>query len=176
MGVIAKKTPADVRTIQGQRSSRVKATGPSRFLGRMVDWAADVRWRDGLAIAFSAGAVAVLAAVAVKALSESNNTLVILSAAAALLTIAGQTAIRREMVRRRAESRKYWFSSSPRGLAEVDSDLQFMEGNARLASLLAVNETEVPGRALTAFFDEHDVDGIVAEFRRLQDGAVHNRI
>jgi PAS domain S-box-containing protein len=172
MAVIAKNTPADVRSIQGQRSSRVKATGPSRFLGRVVDWAGDVRWRDGLAIAFSAGAVVVLAAVVFKALRENNSTLVILAAVAALLTIAGQTAIRREMVKRRAESRKYWFSSSPRGLAEVDADLQFMEGNARLASLLAVKETEVPGRALTAFFDEHDVDGIVAEFKRLQDGAV----
>jgi PAS domain S-box-containing protein len=172
MAVIAKNTPADVRSIQGQRSSRVKATGPSRFLGRVGDWAADVRWRDGLAIAFTAGAVAGLAVVAFKALSEHNNPLVILAAVAALLTIAGQTAIRREMVTRRAESRKYWFSSSPRGLAEVDANLQFIEGNARLASLLAINETEVQGRALTAFFDEHDVEGIVAEFRRLQDGTV----
>jgi PAS domain S-box-containing protein len=172
MAVIAKNTPADVRSIQGQRSSRVKATGASRFLGRVVDWAGDVRWRDGLAIAFTAGAVAGLAAVVFKALRENNNTLVILAAVAALLTIAGQTAIRREMVQRRAESRKYWFSSSPRGLAEVDGDLQFMEGNARLASLLAIKETEVAGRALTAFFDEHDVEGIVSEFRRLQDGDV----
>jgi PAS domain S-box-containing protein len=172
MAVIAKNTPADVRSIQGQRSSRVKGTGASRFLGHVADWAADVRWRDGLAIAFTAGAVAGLAAVVYKALSENNNTLVILAAVAALLTIAGQTAIRREMVQRRAESRKYWFSSSPRGLAEVDADLQFMEGNARLASLLAIKETEVPGRALTVFFDEHDVEGIVSEFRRLQDGAV----
>jgi PAS domain S-box-containing protein len=172
MAVIAKNAPADVRSIQGQRSSRVKATGASRFRGRVVDWAADVRWRDGLAIAFTAGAVAGLAAVVFKALSENNNTLVILAAVAALLTIAGQWAIRREMVQRRAESRKYWFSSSPRGLAEVDGDLQFMEGNARLASLLAIKETEVPGRALTVFFDEHDVEGIVSEFRRLQEGAV----
>jgi PAS domain-containing protein len=164
MAVIAKNTPADVRSIQGQRSSSVKATGPFRFLVRVVDWAADVRWRDGLAIAFTVGAVAGLAAVAFKALSENNNTLVFLAGLAALLTIAGQAAIRREMVQRRAESRKYWFSSSPRGLAEVDGDLQFMEGNARLASLLAIKETEVPGLALTVFFDEHDVEGIVAEF------------
>src|ERR1700693_1441210 len=172
MAVIAKNTPADVRSIQGQRASRVKAIGTSRFMGRLLAWAADVRWRDGLAIAFTAGAVGVSAVVVVKALRDNNDTLVILAAVAALLTVAGQTAIRREMVQRQAESRKYWFSSSPRGLAEVDADLQFMEGNARLASLLAIKETEVPGRPLTALFEDHDVEGILSEFKRLLDGAV----
>lgn len=172
VGVIAKNAPADVRSIQGQRSSRVKASGPSRFLRRVVDWAADVRWRDGLAIAFTAGAVAGLVTLVFKALRENDDALAILAAVGAALTIAGQAAIRREMVQRQAESRKYWFSSSPRGLAEVDSNLQFMEGNARLASLLAIKEAEVRGRALTAFFDEHDVEEIVSEFRRLQEAAV----
>jgi len=131
-----------------------------------------MRWRDGLAIAFTAGAVAGSAAVVGHAVPENNRPLVILAALTALLTVAGQTAIRREMFERLAESRKYWFRSSPRGLAEVDADLQFVEGNSRLASLLAVQEIDLPGRRLTAFFDEHDVVGIVAQFRRLLDGAV----
>jgi PAS domain S-box-containing protein len=172
VGVIAKNTPADVRSIQGQHAARVKPTGTSRLMGRVLTWAADVRWRDGLAIAFTAGAVGVSAVVAVKALSENNGTLLSLAAVAAVLTVAGQAAIRREMVQRQARSRKYWFSSSPRGLAEVDADLKFMEGNARLASLLAISETEVAGRPLTAFFEDHDVEAIVTEFKRLMDGAV----
>jgi PAS domain S-box-containing protein len=172
VAVIAKKTPADVRSIQGQRASRVKGTGTSRFMGRVREWAADVRWRDGLAIAFTTGAVAGSAVVVVIAVRESNEALLVPAAGAALLTVASQAAIRREMVKRRAESRTYWFSSSPRGLAEVNADLQFMEGNARLASLLAIKETEVPGKPLTAFFDDHDATGIISEFRRLQDGAV----
>jgi PAS domain S-box-containing protein len=172
VAVIAKKTPTEVRSIQGQRAAKVNANGTSLYLGRVLKWAADVRWRDGLAIAFTTGAVAGSAVVVVMAMRENNNALVVLASVAALLTVAGQTAIRREMVQRQSESRKYWFSSSPRGLAEVDADLQFMEGNARLASLLAIKETEVPGRPLTAFFDDHDVEGIVSEFKRLLDGAV----
>jgi PAS domain S-box-containing protein len=139
---------------------------------RALAWAADVRWRDGLAIAFTAGAVAGSAAVVARALSENNNTLVILAAVTGLLTVAGQTAIRREMLQRRAESRQYWFSSSPRGLAEVNAELRIMEGNSRLASLLAIDETELPGTRLTAFFEEHDVVEIVFEFKRLLDGTV----
>ena len=138
----------------------------------MLAWAADVRWRDGLAIAFTAGAVVCSAALVADALNEDSNTLVILAAVAGLLAVAGQFAIRREMVLRQAESRKYWFSSSPRGLAEVDAELQFMEGNSRLASLLAIKEAELPGRRLTAFFDDHDVAEIVFEFKRLIDGTV----
>jgi|HubBroStandDraft_6_1064221.scaffolds.fasta_scaffold155821_2 PAS domain S-box-containing protein len=131
-----------------------------------------MRWRDGLAIAFTAGAVAGSAAVVASALNENNNTLVILAAVAGLLTVAGQTFIRREMVLRQAESRKYWFSSSPRGIAEVDAELQFMEGNSRLASLLGIAETELPGTRLTAFFEEHEVVEIIFEFKRLLDGTV----
>ena len=110
---------------------------------------------------FTAGAVACSAALVADALNEDSKTLVILAAVAGLLTVAGQFAIRREMVLRQAESRKYWFSSSPRGLAEVDAELQFMEGNSRLASLLAIKEAALPGRRLTAFFDDHDVAEIV---------------
>jgi PAS domain S-box-containing protein len=171
MSATAKYAPAAIPSLQGQPAPKAtKRT--SRFLGRIFAWAADVRWRDGLAIAFTAGAVAGSAAVVARALSEDNNTLVILAAVAALLTVAGQTAIRREMVQRQAESRKYWFSSSPRGLAEVDAELQFMEGNSRLASLLAIRETNLPGTRLTAFFDDHDVAEIVFEFSRLLDGKV----
>ena len=138
----------------------------------MLAWAADVRWRDGLAIAFTAGAVVCSAALVADALNEDSNTVALLAAVAGLLAVAGQFAIRREMVLRQAESRKYWFSSSPRGLAEVDAELQFMEGNSRLASLLAIKEADLPGRRLTAFFDDHDVAEIVFEFKRLIDGTV----
>jgi PAS domain S-box-containing protein len=172
MSVIPKDTPAAARSVQSQRAPKAQAKGPSRFLARVLAWAADVRWRDGLAIAFTAGAVACSAAVVAEALRVNNNTLVILGVLAALLTVAGQTAIRRELVQRLAESRKYWFSSSPRGLAEVNADLQFMEGNARLASLLAIKEADLPGARVTAFFDDHDVAGIVSQFRQLLDGAV----
>src|SRR4029077_18674753 len=100
----------------GQGAPKTKANPIYRLLGRLPTWAADVRWRDGLAIAFTAGAVGGSAAVVVKALNEDSNSLVILASVAALLTVAGQFAIRRELVQRQAESRKYWFSSSPRGL------------------------------------------------------------
>jgi PAS domain S-box-containing protein len=172
MADIGKETPADSRSIQGQGAPKARASRVYRWLGRLAIWAADVRWRDGLALAFTAGAVGGSTAVVAKALSEDNNSLVILGAVAALLTVAGQFAIRRELVQRQAESRKYWFSSSPRGLAEVDAELQFMEGNSRLASLLAIKEQDLPGQRLTAFFDDHEVAEIIFEFRRLIDGTV----
>jgi PAS domain S-box-containing protein len=172
MSVIDKNTPATIPSIQDQGAPKASAKGSTRLLGRVLAWAADVRWRDALAIAFTAGAVAASAVLVADALSENKNTLVILGAVAALLTVAGQTAIRREMLERLAESRRYWFRSSPRGLAEVDADLQFMEGNSRLASLLGITESELPGKRLTAFFDDHDVLGIVSQFSRLLDGAV----
>jgi PAS domain S-box-containing protein len=172
MSVIDKNTPAAVRSIQDQGALKARAKGTTRLLGRILAWAADVRWRDALAIAFTAGAVAASAVLVADALRENKNTLVILGAVAALLTVAGQTAIRREMLERLAESRRYWFRSSPRGLAEMDADLQFMEGNSRLASLLGITESELPGKRLTAFFDDYDVLGIVSQFSRLLDGAV----
>src|ERR1700686_1336285 len=127
MSAIAKNAPAPVRSIQGQPTPRSSTNGTVRFLRRARDWVANMRWRDGLAIAFTVGAVAGSAAVVGHALPENNRPLVIVAALTALLTVAGQTAIRREMFQRLAESRKYWFRSSPRGLAEVDSDLQFVE-------------------------------------------------
>jgi len=172
MSAIVKGAPPADQSSQAQSAHNAKPNGTARFLGRVLVWAADVRWRDGLAIGFTAGAVAGSAVVVAKALRESDNTVVILASVVALLTVAGQTAIRREMLQRQAESRRYWFRSSPRGLAEVDADLQFMEGNSRLASLLAIQETDLPGTHITAFFDDHDVAGIVSEFRRLLDGAV----
>ncbi len=172
MSAIVKGAPPADQSSQAQSAHNAKPNGTARFLGRALVWAADVRWRDGLAIGFTAGAVAGSAVVVAKALRESDNTVVILASVVALLTVAGQTAIRREMLQRQAESRRYWFRSSPRGIAEVDADLQFMEGNSRLASLLAIQETDLPGTHITAFFDDHDVAGIVSEFRRLLDGAV----
>jgi PAS domain S-box-containing protein len=153
-----------------KRSTDMRRTSGTRedFLA----WARNVRWRDGAAIALTAGAVAASSVVVVEALRQHNNMLVILAAVAGLLAVAGQTAIRREMLKRLAESRKYWFSSSPRGLAEMDAHLRFLAGNARLASLLVVEETELPGTRLTAFFDNHEVVGIVAQFALLLNGSV----
>jgi PAS domain S-box-containing protein len=172
MSVIAKNAPVPVRSIQGQPTTKSGTKESVRLLRRSLDWVANMRWRDGLAIAFTVGAVAGSVALVGDALLENKNTLVIVAALVGLLAVAGQTAIRKEMFQRLAESRKYWFRSSPRGLAEVDADLQFVQGNSRLASLLAVQEIDLPGRRLTAFFDENDVIGIVAQFRRLLDGAV----
>ena len=172
MPVIGKNTPPAVRSNQEQASPKTMAVGTTPLLSRVPAWAADVRWRDALAIAFAASAVAALAVLVAEALHENENLLVILGAVAALLTVAGQTAIRREMLERLSESRRYWFRSSPRGLAEVDADLHFMEGNSRLASLLGITESDLPGKRLTAFFDDHDVVGIVSQFGQLLDGAV----
>jgi PAS domain S-box-containing protein len=172
MSIIPSDTSAEVGSTPGERDPKAKANRASRFLGRMLAWAADVRWKDGLAIAFTAGAVATSVAVVINALPEHNNTLAAVAVIAALLMIASQIAIRLEMLERLAASRRYWFRSSPRGLAEMDADLEFMEGNSRLASLLAIEESDVSGRRLTAFFDDHDVVGIVSQFRRLQVGAV----
>src|SRR5260221_6615272 len=171
MSAVAEDAPASSRPVDGPPSLMARANAASRFLGRTLAWAADVRWRDGLAIALSAGALAGSALVVVNGLRENSNAFVILGAVTALLTVAGQFAIRREMLQRQAESRSYWFRSSPRGLAEVDADLQFMEGNSRLASLLAIKESELAGTRLTSFFDDHDAAGIVSEFRRLLDRA-----
>jgi signal transduction histidine kinase len=131
-----------------------------------------MRWRDGLAIGLTACAVAASVGAVVGALRDHDDTLLILAALACLLAVAGQTVIRREMFMRLAESRKYWFSSSPRGLAELDATLRFVAGNSRLGSLLVVDETELPGTRLTTFFDDLDVTGIVSQFARLLSGAV----
>jgi PAS domain S-box-containing protein len=165
MPALDQNTSAAARAIQDRRA-------PKTLRGRALAWAGDVRWRDALAMAFSAGSVAALAVLVGDAMRENKTVLVILGAVAALLTVAGQTAIRREMFERLAESRRYWFRSSPRGLAEVDAGLHFKEGNSRLASLLGITESDLPGARLTAFFDDHDVEGIVSQFSRLFDGAV----
>jgi PAS domain S-box-containing protein len=169
---MGKDTPAIHPSIQGQRGYKAEAKGSSRVLSRVLGWASNVRWRDGLAIALTAGAVAGLATVAVAAVREHNETLVIVAVTASLLTVAGQAVIRLEMLHRLAESRKYWFTSSPRGLAEMDSELRFVEGNSRLASLLAIEEIDLPGMRLTAFFDPHDALGVVAQFGLLLSGEV----
>jgi PAS domain S-box-containing protein len=158
-------------TLKVERASEVRAT--SRIRANLLARAGNVRWRDGLAIALTAGAAAALSVVVVVALRETDlRTVVILAAMAGLLAIAGQTVSRREMLTRLAESRKYWFSSSPRGLAEMDAHLRLVAGNSRLASLLAVVEAELPGTRLTTFFDDEDVSGIVSEFARLLNGTV----
>jgi PAS domain S-box-containing protein len=170
--VIDQNTPAAVRSIQDQGAPQAKAKGTSRLAGRALAWTADVRWRDALAIAFTAGAIGASVVLVADAARENKNMLVILGGVAALLTVAGQTAIRREMLERLARSRRYWFRSSPRGLAEVDADLHFMEGNSRLASLLGITESDLQGKRLTAFFDDHEALGIVSQFSRLRDGVV----
>jgi signal transduction histidine kinase len=162
MSAIGKDTPAAV-------PSRKESSG---FFGRVIVWAANMRWRDGLATAFTAIAVAGSVAVVVGALRDNDFTLAILFVIASLLMVAGQVAIRVDMLHRLAESRKYWFTSSPRGLAEMDAELRFVEGNSRLASLLAIKEINLPGTRLTAFFDDHDGIQIVSQFRQLLDSAV----
>src|SRR5260370_10687259 len=146
--------------------------GSSGFFGGVIVWGANMRWRDGLAIAFTAIAVAGSVAVVVGALRDNDFTLAILFVIVSLLMVAGQVAIRVDMLHRLAESRKYWFTSSPRGLAEMDAELRFVEGNSRLASLLAIKEVNLPGTRLTAFFDDHDGMQIVSQFRQLMDSAV----
>jgi len=144
----------------------------SRVRANLLAWAANVRWRDGLAIAFTAGALAAATVAVVDALGEQDNRTLILAAMAGLLAVAGQAAIRHEMLKRLAESRRYWFSSSPRGLAEMDADLRFVAGNSRLAFLLVVDEAKLPGTRLTTFFDDHDVTEIASQFTLLRNGAV----
>ena len=144
----------------------------SRVRVNLLAWAANVRWRDGLAIAFTAGALAAATVAVADALGEHDNRTLILAATAGLLAVAGQTAIRREMLKRLAESRRYWFSSSPRGLAEMDAELRFVAGNSRLAFLLVVDEAKLPGTRLTTFFDDHDVTEIASQFTLLRNGAV----
>ena len=144
----------------------------SRVRVNLLAWAANVRWRDGLAIAFTAGALAAATVAVVDALGEHDNRTVILAAIAGLLAVAGQAAIRHEMLKRLAESRRYWFSSSPRGLAEMDAELRFVAGNSRLAFLLVVDEARLPGTRLTTFFDDHDVTEIASQFTLLRNGAV----
>src|SRR5579864_6620627 len=138
----------------------------------ILAWATNVRWRDALSVALAAISVLASAAAVGEALRSNDGTVVILAAVACLLALAGQTLIRREMLQRLAESRKYWFTSSPRGLAEMDVNLRFVEGNSRLASLLAIEEMDLPGTRLTAFFDNQDVSGIVSQFGKLQSGDV----
>lgn len=158
--------------VSPRAKSTSKVQAASRVRANLLAWAANVRWRDGLAIAFTAGALAAATVAVVDALGDHDNRTVILAAIAGLLAVAGQAAIRREMLKRVAESRRYWFSSSPRGLAEMDADLRFVAGNSRLASLLVVDEAELPGTRLTAFFDDHDVNGIASQFALLLNGAV----
>jgi PAS domain S-box-containing protein len=143
-----------------------------RFWEPLTIWAANARWRDGLAVALTVGAVLASATAVIQALQNNDDTVVIVAVIACLLALAGQTVIRREMLQRQTESRKYWFTSSPRGLAEMDSDLRFVQGNSRLASLLAVEEVDLPRMRLVAFFDDHDVVAIVSQFGRLLSGDV----
>jgi uncharacterized membrane protein YfcA len=92
-------------TLKVERASEVRAT--SRIRANLLARAGNVRWRDGLAIALTAGAAAALSVVVVVALRETDlRTVVILAAMAGLLAIAGQTVSRREMLTRLAESRK----------------------------------------------------------------------
>jgi len=157
-------------TLKVKRAPAMRAT--SRTRDDLLAWARNLHWRDGAAIALTAGAVAASSVIVVEAVRAQNDKLVILAAVAGLLAVAGQTAVRREMLKRLAESRQYWFSSSPRGLAEMDAHLRFVAGNTRLASLLVVEETELPGTRLTAFFDDHDVAGIASQFAQLLSGSV----
>jgi PAS domain S-box-containing protein len=89
------------------------------------------------------------------------------------LVLASVVLLRMEMVARLAASRKTWFSSSPRGLAELDVNLRIVEGNGRLASLLATGEHDLQGTLLTTYFPPDEAEGIVAQFKTLYSGAVN---
>jgi PAS domain S-box-containing protein len=144
----------------------------SRVFKPVTHRAGSIRWTSSFALAVSVGAVLASVAAVVQALRDNDDTLVIVAGIAGLLAVVGQVFLRREMLRRLAESRKYWFTSSPRGLAEIDGDLRFVEGNSRLASLLAIDEVGLRGVRLTGFFNADDAMGIVSQFEKLLNNAV----
>ncbi len=113
------------------------------------------------------------AAAIVLAVREDDALFGALAALTFCLVLASQYLLRREMFERLATSRKHWFASSPRGLAEMDLDLRIVEGNARLTSLLATEERDLEGSLLTRYFPAEEAAGIVAQFATLASGAVN---
>ncbi|HEY1456146.1 MAG TPA: PAS domain-containing sensor histidine kinase [Candidatus Dormibacteraeota bacterium] len=130
-------------------------------------------WREWVALGLTVGAGALLVLGIVSAERSGNAFLGVLATLTFVLVVASQVLLRAEMQARLAESRKHWFSSSPRGLAEMDVNLKIVEGNGRLASLLATDELDLAGSLLTRFFPPEEAAGIVAQFKSLLSGAVN---
>lgn len=109
----------------------------------------------------------------IRAIHERDELLGAFAALTFGLVMASQILLRREMFERLATSRKHWFASSPRGLAELDVNLRIVEGNARLTSLLATEGKELEGSLLTRYFPHEEAAGIIAQFETLSSGAVN---
>jgi PAS domain S-box-containing protein len=133
----------------------------------------EVAWKDRAAALLTVGAAVAALAAIVGALRDDDAVLGALAALAFCLVLASQVLLRREMYERLATSRKHWFASSPRGLAEMDVNLRIVEGNARLASLLTIEESDLEGSLLTRYFPLEEAAGIVAQFETLASGAVN---
>ncbi len=124
-------------------------------------------------VGLTVGAATVAVVGVVEAVRVDNKFFGVVMAAMFGLMVASQALLRREMTERLATSRKHWFASSPRGLAELDTDLRIVEGNARLTSLLATEESDLEGSLLTQYFPLEQAAGIVAQFKTLSSGAVN---
>jgi len=132
-----------------------------------------VPWQERASAAVTIGAAATLIVAVVEAVRIHELGLGALAALMFGLVVAGQSLLKREMFERLAESRRNWFASSPRGLAEMDVNLQIVEGNARLASLLATDELDLKGSPLTRYFPQEEAAGIIAQFGTLLAGSVN---
>lgn len=134
---------------------------------------ANVPWREWVAMGLTFGAAAASVVGIALALRVHNEVLGALAALSFALVVASQTLLRQEMFGRLALSREHWFSSSPRGLAEMDIDLKIVEGNARLASLLSTDEADLAGAPLTRYFPHEEAAGMVAQFKTLLSGSAN---
>ena len=132
----------------------------------------EVAWKDRAAALLTVGAALAALVAVVGALRDGDVLLGSLAALAFCLVLASQVLLRREMLERLATSRRHWFASSPRGLAEMDMNLRIVEGNARLASLLKIEEADLEGSLLTRYFPQAEAAGIVAQFQTLASGAI----
>ena len=144
---------------------------PKRALTSLLSAAANTRWQEALAVGLTLGAAVAAIAVVVVGSPTRDDPLIVLRGLALALAIAGLTLMRREMYGRLADSRKHWFASSPRGLAEMDGSLAIIEGNARLASLFASTEAGLVGTVITQYFPPAEAAGIAAQFKTLLAGA-----
>jgi PAS domain S-box-containing protein len=141
------------------------------WFGPILGVRAYTTWKNRLALQLSAGTVVAAAIGIVVAYLADSDLLAILGVITMVLAVASQAVLRRELAERLAESRKQWFSSSPRGLAELDGDLCIVEGNGRLAFLLGTDQSDLEGSLLTRFFPQEDSAGIVAQFNTLVSGS-----
>lgn len=153
---------------------RLQLTGKWRqWIKALNTTRSNIQWKDRMVVGLTLGA-AVACVVAVIGASRIHYVALGLACALAFgLVLASLGLLRMDMVERLADSRKTWFSSSPRGLAELDVNLRIVEGNGRLASLLATGEHDLQGTLLTAYFPTDEAEGIVAQFKTLYSGSVN---